>query len=224
MDWKITLIRIGIAIFVGTIIGIEREYKNRPAGMRTHVLVCLGACMIALIESWFIAGIGDLSDPRVTYSFGRVSAQVVCGVGFLGAGTIFTARKKITGLTTAASLWNVACLGLAVGYGYYLIALFGSVFVVIVLLIMQRIVRVNAMKRVEIRFVHRVETITFLNEYFESLGIKTLDLDFTVESHGETNLYTNIYTLKLPSKIAYTDIITHISEHPNIESVRTTNT
>jgi len=145
-------------------------------------------------------------------------------VGFLGAGTIFTARKKIAGLTTAASLWNAACLGLAIGYGYYLIALVGGVFVLGVLVVMQRIVRVNTMKKLEIKFIHRVETITFINAYFESLGIQILDVDFHVENRDNGNLYTNIYTLKLPGKTYYTDIVNHLSEHTNVQSIRTTNT
>ncbi|OPZ69268.1 MAG: putative Mg(2+) transport ATPase [Firmicutes bacterium ADurb.Bin467] len=224
MDWQTTLLRIGIAIAVSTLIGVEREYKGRPAGMRTHVLVCLGACIVALIEASFMAEISKVSDGRVSYSFGRVTAQVITGVGFLGAGTIFTARKKIAGLTTAASLWNAACLGLAIGYGYYLIALVGGVFVLGVLVVMQRIVRVNTMKKLEIKFIHRVETITFINAYFESLGIQILDVDFHVENRDNGNLYTNIYTLKLPGKTYYTDIVNHLSEHTNVQSIRTTNT
>ncbi|NLF26531.1 MAG: MgtC/SapB family protein [Clostridiales bacterium] len=224
LDWQTTLLRIGIAIAVSTIIGVEREYKGRPAGMRTHVLVCLGACIVALMEVSFMAELSEVSDGRVSYSFGRVTAQVITGVGFLGAGTIFTARKKITGLTTAASLWNAACIGLAIGYGYYLIALVGGVFVLGVLMVMQRIVRVNTMKKLEIKFIHRVETINFINAYFESLGIQILDVDFHVENRDNGNLYTNIYTLKLPEKTYYTDIVNHLSEHTNVQSIRTTNT
>ena len=109
--WQTTLLRIVVAIAIGTIIGVEREYKNRPAGMRTHVLVCLGACTVALLESSFITDVtnGTAVSSAIGYSFGRLSAQVISGIGFLGAGTIFTAQRKIVGLTTAASLWCVAC-------------------------------------------------------------------------------------------------------------------
>lgn len=227
MTWQMTLLRIGLAIVVGTIIGIEREYKNRPAGMRTHILVCLGACTIALMESSFLREViamdAYMSD-RVTYNFGRLSAQVICGIGFLGAGTIFTAQKKIAGLTTAASLWNTACLGLAIGYGYYMIALLGTVFVMLTLMAMQRIVHVNTIKKVEIKFVHRVETIGSINAYFDTLNVKTLDLDFHVDTSADANVYTNTYTLHLPSGVSYTDIVNHLSEHSNVLSIRTTNT
>ena len=192
--------------------------------MRTHVLVCLGACIIALIEVSFLADLANIADERVTFNFGRMTAQVICGVGFLGAGTIFTSRKKIAGLTTAASLWNTACLGLAVGYGYYRIVLVGCAFVVLILMVIKRLVHVNAMKRLEIKFIQRVETLTFINSYFESRGVQIVDIDFHVENQAEQNLYTNIYTLKLPVKTNYTDIVNDLSENANVQSIRTTNT
>ena len=221
-------IRVGVAILIGGVVGVEREYKNRPAGLRTHVLVCLGACMIALIESLFTLNVDGAGD-QVTYSFGRLCAQVISGIGFLGAGTIFTSHKKIAGLTTAASLWNTACLGIATGYGYYWLSMFGCAAVLLVLLLLQKVIRVNAVKRVEIRFIKRSETLPFINEYFEEKGIKVLDLDFHFETitsttRGEVNTYTNTYTLNLPHKVSYTDVINHLSSFLNILSVRTTTT
>ena len=220
------VIRICTAILIGTVIGVERERKNRPAGMRTHVLVCLGACVIALIESSMRAEIMALGADNggLTFNLGRISAQVVSGIGFLGAGTIFTARKKIAGLTTAASLWNAACLGIAAGMGYYLIAGLGCVLVIIVLLLLQKIVHVNANKKVEIKFIHRVETIDFINGYFDAMGISILDVDFKVENDAKQNLYTNTYDLHLPTQLNYRDIVLKLSEPENVQSVRTTNT
>ena len=224
--WQTTLLRIVVAIAIGTIIGVEREYKNRPAGMRTHVLVCLGACTVALLESSFIADVtnGTAVSSAITYNFGRLSAQVISGIGFLGAGTIFTAQRKIVGLTTAASLWCVACLGLAVGYGYYFIAAVGCVCVIAVLMVMQRIVHVNTVKKVEVTFVHRIESMQFINDFFKEKEIKTIDLDFHVEAKDGVNIYTNIYTLQMPNSITYTEVVNQLSEYPNMMSVRTTNT
>jgi len=223
MEWYTVLLRIALSIAVGLIVGVEREYKNRPAGMRTHVLVCLGACTVSLVECMFTADPHAAGDgTTVTYNFGRLAAQVITGVGFLGAGTIFMTNKKIEGLTTAASLWNVACLGIAVGYGYYFIALVGGALVLGVLMMMQKIVHVNAVKKIEIKFVHRVQTIDFINAYFEERGIKTLDLDFAVEAQEEHNVYTNTYTLHLPPDVNYTDIVNDLSEYVNILGVRTT--
>ena len=221
-------IRIGVAILIGCVVGVEREYKNRPAGLRTHVLVCLGACMIAVIESLFTLNLDSVGD-NVSYNFGRLCAQVISGIGFLGAGTIFTSHKKIAGLTTAASLWNTACLGIATGYGYYWLSIFGCMVVLLVLLLLQKVIRVNAVKRVEIRFIKRTETLPFINDYFEEMGIKVLDLDYHFENvtnltRGEVNTYTNIYTLNLPRKVSYTEVINHLSSFLNILSVRTTTT
>lgn len=223
MENSVIIARISVAILVGLIIGIEREIKSRPAGMRTHVLVCLGACVISLIESNFSATLTGTEASSVAYNFGRLSAQVISGIGFLGAGTILFSDRKVTGLTTAASLWNTACLGLAIGYGYYVIAGVGAVFVFVVLLMMQRIIHVKIQKKLEVRFIHRVETIEYINQYFVQKGIKIADVDFNVSNMDGKNVYTNIYTLQLPGHISYTEIVNHISEHENIISIRTTN-
>lgn len=221
MPWYVVFFRIMIAIAVGLFIGIEREYKNRPAGMRTHMLVCLGACTVSIIECMFQAAMPEVEG--FTYNFGRLSAQVITGVGFLGAGTIIFAGKRISGLTTAASLWNTACLGIAVGYGYYLIAILGGLMVFVVLQVMQKVVHVNNAKKVEIKFVHRVETLGFINDYFSAHNITTLDLDFNVEVRDDRNIYTNSYTLHLPNYFNYTDMVNDLSEHRNVLSIRTTN-
>ena len=227
MTWWEMVIRLVVAVTVGCIIGIERERKNRPAGMRTHVLVCVGAATIAILESMLIHDTVSLNAANertgIAVSVGRISAQVVSGIGFLGAGTIFVSQKKIAGLTTAASLWNVACLGLASGMGYYKLALAGCCVVIVTLMFMQRMVHVNAIKNVEVKFIHRKETLAFINTYFEEANIKVLDVDFHVENNQDYNLYTNLYTLHLPDRTTYTDIVNHLSEHANVQSVRTRN-
>ena len=222
MENSVIILRIALAILVGTIIGIEREIKGRPAGIRTHILVCLGACTISLIESYFTAGLTADENSAIAYNFGRLSAQVISGIGFLGAGTILFSDRKITGLTTAASLWNTACLGIAIGYGYYVIAIVGSLFVFFVLILMQRIIHVRVTKKLEVRFVHRVDTIEYINKYFEARGIQIADIDFHVTNTDERNVYTNIYSLQLPHDVTYTEIVNNLSEHANVLSIRTT--
>ncbi len=218
------VVRIAVSIAVGTIIGVERERKNRPAGMRTHVLVCLGACTIALIESTILQeSLGAARNAGVTFSLGRITAQVVSGIGFLGAGTIIMSRKKIVGLTTAASLWNSACLGIAAGMGYYKITVYGCALVVLVLTVMPRIFHINVNKRIEIKFFHRAETIPFLNDYFADKKITVFDVDFHVENNERGNLYTNVYDLRLPSSLEYHELVQHLSEYRNVQSVRTIN-
>ena len=230
LPWEEIGVRTLAAVIVGCVIGVEREYKNRPAGLRTHILVCLGAAMIAILECLILAN-SDCIDPngKSTFTFTRLSAQVISGIGFLGAGTIFIAQKKIAGLTTAASLWNVACLGLIIGFGYYWIALLCSILIVAILTLFQKIIRVNSVKRVEVRFINRTATLEYINQYFEREHIMILDVDFHVELFRdskkiEMNSYTNLYTLHLPAKISYTDIVKYLTENENIQTVRTRNT
>lgn len=126
--------RLLCAMLVGMVIGTEREYTNRPAGMRTHILVALGACAVMITGQLIFAqysAYGASPDPS------RLSAQVITGVGFLGAGTILREGPNVKGLTTAASLWAVACLGIAAGGGYYLVALMGMGFIFVTLTIFE---------------------------------------------------------------------------------------
>lgn len=128
--WDICL-RLGCAMLIGLVVGTEREYTHRPAGMRTHILVALGACVVAITSEMLFKEYhtlyGATPDPA------RLSAQVITGVGFLGAGTIMREGYTVKGLTTAASVWAVACLGLAAGSGYYALALTGVVFIFVTL-------------------------------------------------------------------------------------------
>lgn len=217
------MLRLIAAATVGCLIGVERERKGRPAGMRTHILVCVGAATISILECLLMADIAAKSLTGVSQSIGRISAQVVSGVGFLGAGTIFVTQKKIAGLTTAASLWNAACLGLAAGMGYYALALSGCAVVLITLMAMQRLVRVNTVKHVEVKFVNRMETMNFINRYFEEKGVKILDVDFHAENSDTRELYINMYTMRLPDKMTCKDIVVRLSEYESILSVRTRN-
>ena len=117
------LLRILCAMLIGVIVGSERGRNHRPAGMRTHMLVALGACVVMVKSNMLFVEFrpfGATPDPA------RLGAQVISGVGFLGAGTILREGLSIKGLTTAASIWAVACLGLAAGAGYYAIALTGA--------------------------------------------------------------------------------------------------
>ena len=120
-------VRIAVAVVLGGIIGLERGLKNRPAGLRTYMLVCVGACLIMVTNQYIYQAFGT-GDPV------RMGAQVVSGVGFLGAGTIVvTKRNQIKGLTTAAGLWAAAAVGLSVGIGLYEAAVIGGAVVFVVL-------------------------------------------------------------------------------------------
>ncbi|NTZ16328.1 MgtC/SapB family protein [Paenibacillus sp. JMULE4] len=110
-------LRLLLALLLGGVIGFEREQNNRAAGLRTHILVCLGSTLIMLLSMYGFAEFAKLDNVRLDPA--RLAAQVISGIGFLGAGTILFTGKSITGLTTAASLWVVAAIGLAVGAGFY---------------------------------------------------------------------------------------------------------
>ena len=128
------LIRLLCAMFIGAVIGTERELTHRPAGMRTHMLVALGACVVMVTSQMIFHQYriyGATPDPA------RLSAQVITGVGFLGAGTIMREGPSIKGLTTAASIWAVACLGIAVGAGYYVLGLTGAAGMMITLVLFE---------------------------------------------------------------------------------------
>lgn len=232
MAWWVIGLRMLLAVAVGCVIGVEREHKNRPAGMRTHVLVCVGAAMIALIDclnadrafSYNVLGQAeDMRNTGVAISVGRMSAQVVSGIGFLGAGTIFISQKKIAGLTTAASLWASAGMGLAAGMGYYTVTILGCLLVIGTLTVMQRVVHVNQIKNLEVKYVHRHVTQAFLTAYFEEKNVRIIDINFHMEVVDGRNVYTNLYTLNLPNHAAYRDVIVHLSENENILGVRTRN-
>lgn len=118
------LIRIALSVLAGFIIGSERETKNKSAGVRTHTIVCLGACIAMIISKY---GFYDVKS----YDAARVAAQIVSGVGFLGAGVIFVKNYGVTGLTTAAGMWTTSIVGMAFGSGMYFVGIVAAAFIVI---------------------------------------------------------------------------------------------
>ena len=164
--WLAITVRLLVAMLVGLVIGMEREYTNRPAGLRTHMLVALGACVAAIIGEMVCShyrAMGGNSDPA------RLAAQVVSGVGFLGAGTILRDGATVKGLTTAASLWAVACLGIAAGFGYHFVALAGMILIFVTLTILE-VLQNKFMHNHSTTFEYQLETndiaavLTLINE------------------------------------------------------------
>lgn len=132
--------RLVLATGLGGMIGLERETHNRPAGLRTHILVCLGSTLVMLVSMYGLIGMYEgISDPR--FDAGRIAAQVVSGIGFLGAGTILREGNTVRGLTTAASLWIVAGIGLAVGTGMYAAAVLTTLLTMLALKYLVRVER-----------------------------------------------------------------------------------
>jgi putative Mg2+ transporter-C (MgtC) family protein len=124
-------VRLVLALVLGGLVGIERESTGRPAGFRTHILVSTGSALIMIVSAY--------AFPSVAHDPGRIAAQVVSGIGFLGAGTILREGANVRGLTTAASLWTVAGVGLTVGAGLYFPAVLGTILVVLTLVLLNQL-------------------------------------------------------------------------------------
>lgn len=130
-NW-IHILNLAIAALLGGLIGLERERKQRPAGLRTYMLVSTGAALFTILS---IYAFPIAEGPRDT---ARVAAQVVSGIGFLGAGTLWRSQDAVKGLTTAAGLWVAAAIGMAVGAGFGMLAVAATVIVLIILVLMAR--------------------------------------------------------------------------------------
>ena len=119
------VLRLAVGLALGAVIGFERELHSQPAGFRTHSVVALGAAIFTVVSAFAFSGVG--ADPT------RIAAQIVSGIGFIGAGTIIQSRGQVRGLTTAASLWSVAGIGMAAGAGLFGVAVAGTVLMLVIL-------------------------------------------------------------------------------------------
>lgn len=134
LNYVSIMVRMILALLCGGIIGHDREKKGRPAGFRTHILVCIGSTLVMLTSQYVVDILHMSTDPT------RLGAQVISGIGFLGAGTILiTSKQHVKGLTTAAGLWACACMGLAIGIGFYEGAILGCIFILASMKVLQGI-------------------------------------------------------------------------------------
>jgi putative Mg2+ transporter-C (MgtC) family protein len=190
-----TVVRLVLAVVIGGVIGMERGARSHPAGFRTHMLVCVGACLAMLTNQFVYENISELSDPT------RLGAQVITGVGFLGVGTILvTGRHRIRGLTTAAGLWASACTGLAIGIGYYSGAITAAVLIFTALAFFPAIEsRVLARSRTLEVYVEMetLKNIHPLLEYLRAREVNILDTHFNASAFvsGSVGLHLS---LKIP--------------------------
>lgn len=212
------LLRLALASVLGGIIGLERESINRPAGFRTHVLVSVGAALVMLVSIYGFSqqlAEGRLSDPA------RLAAQVISGIGFLGAGTILKDGNTIRGLTTAASLWVVAGIGLAVGSGFYLGAVGGTVLVYMALTLFSKL---------DERFFHRsqyqaVDIIALdrpgqLGAIGSLLGQRNISIRNVRLERGndERNVHIRMF-VKLPIDVDRSDLADALASIEGVSSV-----
>lgn len=202
MNFASVFLRLLCAIICGGIIGFEREYKRRPAGLRTHILICLGAAMTTLTSQYLYLTMHLYTD------IARLGAQVIAGIGFIGAGTIIvTKQRRIKGLTTAAGLWTAAIIGLVCGAGYVECAVFATAMVMFAELILIKI---------EYKFARQVRNENMYIEYYHSDTvekiihilrddkIKISNLEITrlkPDEDGKGSKYCAIFTVQADSEL-----------------------
>ena len=175
------IVRLLLSLLLSGVLGIEREIKNRPAGMRTYILVCIGSCMIMMTNQYVFQTTGS-GDPV------RMAAQIVSGIGFLGAGTIIVTRhNQIKGLTTAAGLWAVAAVGISVGVGYYEAAVCCSMIIFIVLTLLNRVDTAMHRNTKNIELYVELSSHTSLLTFMESIKKALEDVKITHVEHDYTS-------------------------------------
>lgn len=198
-------VRMLLAVVCGGIIGLEREYKRRPAGFRTHILICLGAAMTTLTSQYLLLEMHYFTD------IARLGAQVVAGVGFIGAGTIIvTKRQRVKGLTTAAGLWVSAIIGLTLGAGFYEAGILTAILILIAELLFSKI---------EYRMVDKAWEITLYIEYsdrdcldslfalFQELGVKVISSEVMSLAGGSSDDGCAVFSIRLSRRVKADQLI-----------------
>lgn len=226
MIW-VTLLRLGVAMVCGGIIGLERGRKRRPAGFRTHMLVCIGAALAMLISQYLSMMVTAHWQELVTFQgqtntdASRLGAQVINGIGFLGAGTIIvTGRQEVKGLTTAAGLWASACMGLAIGAGFVEGALFGCVLISLTIIVFSRLERVIVSRARNINLFIEFENIDDLGHIISVIKAQDIRIfDVEVRKADEKQLTQSaVFSVRLPKRMPHTKIMTVLA---GVESIRT---
>ena len=208
-EWLSIFIRLALAMLCGGILGMERGKKNRPAGFRTYMLVCVGATLVMLTNQYLCELYGT-GDPA------RLGAQVISGIGFLGAGTIIvTGRNRVKGLTTAAGLWADACLGLAIGVGFYSAAIIGCTLILLVMSVLHRLddkMLANA-KVVDVYMeFHKMSDLGVFMARIKELGMKITEIEMTKSAGTDDVGVAVLLTIKLEKKKPHTEIIQQLSQ------------
>ena len=209
-------VRFGLALLCGGIIGLERESKRRSAGFRTHTLVCIGATLTTLV-GLFLYKSGLSTDPT------RLGAQVISGIGFLGAGTIIvTTRRQVKGLTTAAGLWTSAIIGLAIGAGYYEAALIGVALVLGAALVLSKLeffIMASAKRMVIYIEFDSADMLDRLVDRLEGQGIRVIDIEFTKQRTTSGVRFSAVLTLKFRKRQKHDNILSQLSQFDGVYSV-----
>lgn len=216
IDDATIVFRLVVSAVLGGVIGFEREHRGKPAGLKTHILVCLGSCLITILSINFYAGVQGMTnaDPA------RLAAQVVSGIGFLGAGAIMKEGPTIRGLTTAASLWVVASVGLAAGSGSMTGAIATTVLVVIILAWLPKLERWVHSRTAEvtlyIQSYDRPGQLGRVGSLLGTMGIRIAQIQIEELEKGKIGIPL---TLDLPNNRDLQDIIAELGKVEGVISV-----
>ncbi len=202
-------LRMLLALICGGAIGLEREFKRRPAGFRTHILICLGAAMTTLTSQYLFLVMNYPTD------IARLGAQVIAGIGFIGAGTIIvTKRQRVKGLTTAAGLWTSAIVGLALGGGFYEGAILTTVLILLAELLFSRLEYHILSTSPEINIYLEYSSHEALDRLLKLLkrrNVSIIGMELTRSMESETKNSCVIFSLRLNKKLRPTEIIEEIN-------------
>ena len=221
-------VRLLLAMIFGGLIGLDRQRKHRPAGFRTHMLVCMGATLTILLSQYEVAMLESIWAVQAaavggTVDVARFGAQVINGIGFLGAGTIIvTARQKVQGLTTAAGLWASACLGLAIGAGFYECVVIVFLLIILVFrtlpfvesLLMERARNMNIY--VEFRSVLDVSPLI---GRIKSCDVHIYEVEIQREGIDKGKNPSAIFTIRLNKSMSHAEVLAIVSDSPNVYTV-----
>ncbi len=217
LDTLSVAVRLVLAVVCGGVIGIERERKRRPAGFRTHILICLGAAMTTLTSQYVLLTLGQFTDPA------RLGAQVIAGIGFIGAGTIIvTKRRQVKGLTTAAGLWAAAIVGLCCGAGFFE----GAVYATLVILLAELL-----FVKIEYFLISSAKSFNLFVEYNDSAALPLIvdtikqnnayihDLEITRGTGVNGKSLSAVFSLQISRRTSHQMLMTKIAETEGVISV-----
>jgi putative Mg2+ transporter-C (MgtC) family protein len=140
MTYEIIITRILVAILLGSVIGLERQLNCKVAGIKTHILVCVGSTVFTLLSLYGFTGLSVIGEvAKLTHDPARIAAQIIPGIGFIGAGAIWKSNSNVVGITTASTLWITASVGMAVGSGYFFLSIFTTFAVLFSILIFRHV-------------------------------------------------------------------------------------
>lgn len=222
-EWNIASVvaRLTIAMICGGLIGMERASKRRAAGFRTYMVVCLGATLAMLLNQYIDHMLVHVWQISQTTDAARLGAQVINGIGFLGAGTILvTGTQQVKGLTTAAGLWASACMGLAIGAGFYEAALIACVMIVLIISLFGYVENMIVKHSRNMNLLVHFETlndVSVLIENIKSGGNVVYDVELNRGKESEGTYPSAIFSIKLARRVSHASVMMSIA---GIDSVR----